>query len=232
MASTVEECRQLYLAVNESGVQLTVGFNRRFAPYYLQLKRAIANRTAPAVINCRMNSPGLSGTFWAADPAHGGAVIGEGCHFVDLMYWLLDSEPIDVSAYSLPTGKKEPIGENNIVASFRFADGSIGNLTYCTVGSKTSGGEHVEVFTNGIAAATEDFKQFTLKGSSRRTSSRRWAEKGYAEQMTAFVKGIQTGAMPEVTVRDGARATLACVRMLESAQSLKPCQIDLDAVLG
>ena len=231
MALTEEECRQLYQAVQETGVQLTVGFNRRFAPYYLDLKRAIANRTAPAVVNCRMNSPGLSGSFWAADPAHGGAVIGEGCHFVDLMYWLLQSEPIAVSAYSLPTGKQEPIGENNIAASFRFADGSIGNLTYCTVGSKTSGGEHVEVFTNGVAAVTEDFKRFTLKGNTRSSHSRRWAEKGYAEQMTAFIKGLRTESIPEVTVRDGARATIACVRMLESAKNLTPCSIDLDAQL-
>src|SRR4029434_8574829 len=112
MALSDEECRQLYQAVQETGMQLTVGFNRRFAPYYLELKRALANRTAPVVINCRMNSPGLTGSFWAAEPAHGGAVVGEGCHFVDLMYWLLESEPISVSAYSLPTGKQDPIGEN------------------------------------------------------------------------------------------------------------------------
>jgi predicted dehydrogenase/threonine dehydrogenase-like Zn-dependent dehydrogenase len=231
MALSDEECRQLFQAVQETGMQLTVGFNRRFAPYYLELKRALANRTAPAVINCRMNSPGLTGSFWAADPAHGGAVVGEGCHFVDLMYWLLESEPISVSAYSLPTGKQDPIGENNIVASFRFDDGSIGNLTYCTVGSKTSGGEHVEVFSHGVAAVTEDFKHFTLKTNTRHTSSRRWAEKGYAAQMSAFIKGLQTGSRPEVTVRDGARATIGCLRMLESARVLQPCQIDLDAVL-
>ncbi len=84
-----------------------------------------------------------------ADPAIGGAILGEACHFIDLMYWLLDSEPVSVSAYSLPTGKADPIGENNLAASFRFADGSVGNLTYCTVGSKTSGGERVEVFAEG-----------------------------------------------------------------------------------
>ena len=231
MALSDEECRQLYEAVQETGVQLTVGFNRRFAPYYLELKRALANRTAPAVINCRMNSPGLSGSFWAADPKHGGALVGEGCHFVDLMYWLLESEPISVSAYSLPTGKQDPIGENNVVASFRFADGSIGNLTYCTVGSKTSGGEHVEVFTQGVAAITEDFKEFTLKANTRRTSSKRWAEKGYSAQMAAFIQGLHNGSSPEITVRDGARATIACLRMLQSARELKPCTIDLDAVL-
>jgi predicted dehydrogenase len=231
MALSEDECRQLYHAVHETGVQLTVGFNRRFSPFYLDQKRAIARRTGPAVINCRMNSPGLTGSFWAADPAYGGAIVGEGCHFVDLMYWLLESEPISVSAYSLPTGKQDPIGQNNIVASFRFEDGSIGNLTYCTVGSKTSGGEHVEVFSQGVAAITEDFKQLTIKGNSHKTTSSRRAKKGYSAQMTAFIEGLRSGKEPEVTVRDGARATIACLSMLRSAQSFTPCVIDLDAVL-
>ena len=231
MALTEEECRRLYLAVNGSGRQLTVGFNRRFAPYYRELKQAIAQRTGPAVINCRMNSPGLSGSFWAADPAYGGALVGEGCHFVDLMYWLLESEPVSVSAYSLPVGKKDPIGENNVVASFRYADGSIGNLTYCTVGSKTSGGEHLEAFAPGIAAVTEDFKELIIKGGSLKTKSSRRAEKGYAAQMSAFIECIRSGKQPEVTVVDGARATIGCLSMLQSAQAQEPVLINLPETL-
>lgn len=231
MALTQEECRQLYRAVTESDTQLTVGFNRRFAPYYLEMKRAIMQRTGPAVINCRMNSPGLSGSFWAADPVYGGALVGEGCHFVDLMYWLLESEPVSVSAYSLPTGKSDPIGENNVAASFRFADGSIGNLTYCTVGSKTSGGEHVEVFAPGIAAEMKDFKGLIIKGGSRKEKSSRHADKGYSAQMRAFIRGIQSGQEPEVTVLDGARATIGCLSMLESAQAQEALPINLTEIL-
>src|SRR5437763_16707210 len=98
-----------------------------------------------------------------SDPSIGGAILVEACHFIDLMYWLLDSEPVAVSAYSLPTGKSDPIGENNIVASFRFEDGSIANLTYCTVGSKTSAGERLEAFAPGVGAFTEDFKRVGIK---------------------------------------------------------------------
>ena len=133
---------------------------------------------------------------------------------------------------SSPTGRQDPIGENNIVASFHFKDGSIGNLTYCTVGSKTSGGEHVEVFAQGMAAIAEDFKELILKGGSRKVSTSRFAQKGYFEQMSAFIAGLRSGKAPEVTVLDGARATIGCLRMLESAQSLSPRLIDLDAELG
>src|ERR1700674_5905109 len=142
-----------------------------------------------------------------ADPAIGGAVLGEACHFVDLMYWLLESEPVEVSAYCLPIGKGEPVGENNLVASFRFADGSIGNLTYCTVGSRTSAGERVEVFAQGVGAVVEDFKHLKIQTTLRRTSSRLWSEKGYKAQLESFVNGIRKGEPPEITARDGARAT-------------------------
>jgi predicted dehydrogenase len=52
-----------------------------------------------------------------ADPAIGGAILGEACHFVDLMAWLLDAEPETVSAWTLPTGRAHPVGENNMVAA-------------------------------------------------------------------------------------------------------------------
>ena len=222
MALTAAECSELSAAVEESGRRLTVGFNRRFAPYYGELKNALDRRAAPAVVQCRINSPGISGSYWMADPAIGGAILGEACHFVDLMYWLLASEPVSVSAYSLPTGKADPIGENNLVAAFRFADGSIGNLTYCTVGSRTSGGERVEVFAQGVGVFTEDFKRAGVHKGVRRTKSRIWPDKGYAAQMADFVESIRQGRPPAVTVYDGTRATLGCLAMLESAKRGEP----------
>lgn len=226
MALTAAECGELCAAVEQSGRQLTVGFNRRFAPYYRELKAALDRRTAPAVVQCRINSPGISGAYWMADPAIGGAILGEACHFIDLMYWLLGSEPVSVSAYSLPTGKADPIGENNLVAAFRFADGSIGNLTYCTVGSKTSGGERVEVYAQGVGAYTEDFKRAGVHKGIRRSSSRIWPDKGYAGQMADFVESIRKGRAPAVTVQDGARATLGCLAMMEAAKRGEAMALD------
>jgi predicted dehydrogenase len=226
MALTAEECTQLTAAVAESGKHLTVGFNRRFAPYYREIKHALARRAAPAVVQCRINSPGISGAYWMADPSIGGAILGEACHFIDLMYWLLDSEPVSVSAYSLPTGKADPIGENNIVASFRFADGSIGNLTYCTVGSATSGGERVEAFAQGVGAFTEDFRKVAVQKGLRASRSKLWADKGYYEQMAEFVESIRTGRAPAVTVDDGVRATLGCLAMMASAKDGTPVALD------
>jgi predicted dehydrogenase/threonine dehydrogenase-like Zn-dependent dehydrogenase len=226
MALTEQECTDLLAAVSSSGKHLTVGFNRRFAPFYQELKKGLDRRSGPAVLNCRVNSPGISGSYWMADPAIGGAILGEACHFIDLMYWLLNSEPLSVSAYSLPTGKRDPIGENNLVASFCFADGSIGNLTYCTVGNKASGGERVEVFAQGVAGYSEDFKRFSIRTASLRSGKRMFAEKGYSAQLTDFFDRIRDGKPQQVTVEDGVRSTLGCLRMLDSARELRPFAIE------
>ncbi len=232
MCLTEEECRGLTYAVEQTGRQLTVGFNRRFAPYYAKLKHALKRRTGPAVLNCRINSPGISGSYWMADPSAGGAIVGEACHFVDLMYWLLESEPVQVAAFSLPTGLQEPLGENNLAATFRFEDGSVGNLTYCTVGTKTSAGERVEVYAPGAAAWTQDFKTLAIQNTLSRKQSRWFADKGYEQQMRRFLEGLQCGRAPEVTVLDGARATIGCLCMLESAKSGRVVAMDLRSVLA
>ena len=148
------------------------------------------------------------------------------------MYWLLESEPLTVSAFSFPIGKKDPIGENNIVGSFRFADGSVGNLTYCTVGSRTSGGERVEAFASGMGITPEDFKRSTIRTSIVRKTSSWFAEKGYVAQMQSFFAAINESRSPDITVNDGARATIACLSMLDSARTQTPRTIALDAILA
>jgi predicted dehydrogenase/threonine dehydrogenase-like Zn-dependent dehydrogenase len=224
MAITIEECRAIYQAVKESGKQLAVGFNRRYAPYYAEMKKQLKNRTGAAVVSTRMNSPGIE-NGWAAEAGQGGVVVGEGCHFVDLMYWLLESEPVSVSAYGFD--------EHNVAASIKFADGSIGNFIYTVVGSESSGGELVEAFAPGVAVATEDFKTLVVKKKARKENSRWFAEKGYTAQLESFVKNLREGRETEVTARDGARATLGCLLMLESARAGgEPRDFNLDEVLG
>jgi predicted dehydrogenase len=179
-----------------------------------------------------VNSPGIRGDYWMADPAGGGAILGEACHFADLAWWLLESEPVEVAAYSLPLGKKEPIGENNIVAALRFADGSIANLTYCTVGSRTSGGERVEAFADGIGLETENFRKLTVRGAVPSTRRKLFPDKGYDEQLAAFVRSLKEGREPEVTVRDGVRATVVCLAILEACRTRQPQAVDLESALG
>jgi polar amino acid transport system substrate-binding protein len=231
MAVSIEQCRDIYRAVKENQKQVCVGFNRRFAPYYLDMKRELRGRTSPMVVTTRMCSPGMKGNFWGGDPKFGGATVGEGCHFIDLMYWLTESEPISVTAQSLPIGSEEPLGINNITASIKFADGSIGNFLYTTVGSEAAQGELVEVFASGVGVSTEDFKRVSIKRSKERKRSRKFAVKGYDLQMEKFIEDIKQGRNTAVSVFDGARATIVCLLMIESAKRGTPIDIDLASIL-
>ena len=232
MAVSIEECREIYKAVEENQKQVCVGFNRRFAPYYLEMKANLKGRMNPMIVTTRMNSPGMKGDFWGGDPKYGGATVGEGCHFIDLMYWLTESEPIQVTAQSLPIGNEEPLGINNITASIKFADDSIGNFLYTTIGSETSGGELVEVFANGVGVTSQDFKTIQVKKSSEKKRSRHFAAKGYEKQMETFIEDIRQGRNCQVSALDGARATIVCLKIIESAKTGEPIDIDLGELLA
>ena len=112
MAITEEECERLHRAVKESGKQLMVGFNRRFAPYYLELKKQLDRRSGPAVINARVNSPGISGAYWMADPAIGGAILGEALPL--RRSHVLDAQLGDhrrIQCHSPTARQKDPVGQ-------------------------------------------------------------------------------------------------------------------------
>lgn len=217
MAISEDECRRLHKAVVESGRVLAVGFNRRFAPYHVEQKAMLGGRRSPAVLNIRINNTALTGAYWAASPESGGAVMSEGVHFIDLAHWLLEAEPVRVSAYSLPADLPEPSGRNNVAASFQFDDGSIVNFTYCTAGSSSSGGEKVEIFAPGIGVHVEDMKTLDIRSRSPKKKSVYLPEKGYAAMLDHIVGAILKGERPSITELDGSRATIACLRLLESA---------------
>jgi predicted dehydrogenase len=132
----------------------------------------------------------------------------------------------------LPTDQAEPIGQNNLAASFRFADGSVANVTYCTVGSARSGGERVEAFAPGVGVTSEDFKSLVVSTSQRAKKSRVFAQKGYEAQMGAFIDAVRQGKSAAVTVADGTRATVACLRMLDAARTGQPQRIEWEHLLG
>lgn len=217
LAITDDECRRLWAAARGQRALVITGYNRRFAPDYRRVKAALDKRTGPAVLNARVTSPGIANGYWMADPAIGGAILGEACHFVDTFHWLLGSEFVSVSAYSLPPRDTDPVGTNNMAAAFRFADGSVANLTYCTVGHPGMTSERVEAFATGIATGTEDFKRSYVHGALKRDSTRWLAAKGYDAQMLAFAAAVRGEAPPAVTLLDGIRASVACLRMLDSA---------------
>ena len=113
-----------------------------------------------------------------------------------------------------------------------MADGSVGALTYSTLGSKTSGGERVEVFGGGFGVGSEDFRRVTIQKAIRRTSRRWFPAKGYDAQMRSFFDALRDGRQAAVTVLDGARSTIGCLRLLDAARTQSTVAIDMGSALG
>jgi predicted dehydrogenase len=175
---------------------LMVGFNRRFAPLATQLSTFNQNRNEPLYAHYRINAGYIPLNHWTHDPAQGGGrIIGEGCHFVDFISFLVGSAPISVSAHALPNNGK--YREDNVNMTFGFADGSIGVVDYLANGDKSFPKERVEVFCGGAVAVLDDFRVLQMtKDGKRKEVKLMGQDKGHFNEMQALVSGIRSGQAP------------------------------------
>ncbi len=198
---------------------LTVGFNRRFAPFAIQLKKFIQNTGEPLSLNYRVNAGPLPLTHWLFDPiVGGGRIIGEGCHFIDFLTFLTGSLPISVSASCLPDAGI--YNQDNVHLTFKFSDGSVGTLIYLANGDKSFPKERVEVFSAGRVGVLDDFRSLELvqDGHRRSFTSRLRQDKGHAVLWKAFLSAIQNGTPPPIPYADligVTRASFAAMRAIQ-----------------
>lgn len=165
VALTYEQCRQVREAVSESGINLTVGFNRRFSPLAQQVKALVEKRKSPLMINVRVNSADMKKEHWINDLEEGGgAVVGEGCHFFDFINWLTGAVPKRIYAEMISSDNASIINTNNIVCTINYSDGSVASLTYTTVGHESFSKERVEIFMDSSVVLIDDFKELRIAG--------------------------------------------------------------------
>jgi predicted dehydrogenase len=232
LATSYEECRQIVRAADESGRLCTVGFNRRFAPLIVRAKAALEGRTQPCVATYRVNAGALPRNYWVYDAAYGaGRVIGEVCHFIDLLYYLLQSEPVSVKAHAVGDSAS-PMEVENVAATFGFADGSIGTVIYTALGNGAAGKERLEVFADGKAVLLDDYKTLSIVGAGPRVQIREKSrDKGHDAEFAHFGRALRGEEALNVTHRDGVRAAICCLKILESIRSGEQVDIDMDEIL-
>jgi predicted dehydrogenase len=183
---------------------LMVGFNRRFSPLTLRLKALLAPLKEPRAVVVTVNAGALPANHWTRDPAVGGGrIVGEGCHFVDLMMDLAGAPPMDVAGAALAGG------DDRLSCVVRFADGSTGTLLYLSNGHAEFPKERIEVFCGGRVFRIDDFRRLEAFGGKGEALRRQ--DKGNAACAAAFVAAIRTGGPPPVAAVDlfaSSRATL------------------------
>jgi predicted dehydrogenase len=210
-------------AALEDGGTLMVGFNRRFAPLTVRLGAELEGVEASALL-ARVNAGPLADDHWLNDPEEGGGrLLGEGCHFVDLLAHLAGAPPLGVQAVAVPTAQRPLECSDGIVATLRFANGCVGTLLYSGGGDTRLSKERVEAFGGGLSAVLDDFRRLELYRGGRRELVKQRQDKGHRAQIAHFVRTVRGEVeVPDVeSYLSSTRATLALAESLRLGSSVE-----------
>jgi predicted dehydrogenase/threonine dehydrogenase-like Zn-dependent dehydrogenase len=215
-------------SADENAPLLMVGFNRRFAPMAVQMKQFLSEVHEPLAIHYRVNAGNTPADHWVNDPEQGGGrILGEVCHFVDFLCFLAGACPVEVQAQTV--GNPGQYSMDNVVASLKFAKGTLGTISYLANGDKSTSKERVEVFGGGSVAILEDFRRLELVRNGRKQITRaRWAkDKGHKAEMQAFVDALLGKTPLPIPFEQVVGSTLATLRLQNSCQTGQPLTVQL-----
>src|SRR5262245_6272330 len=218
-----QELEDIEVAVMKSVGTIQVGFNRRFAPASLELKRRLAASPGPKTATYRVLPGRLDPTHWYANYTEsGGRVIGETCHFFDYFCFLFDSKPLRVTAQvTTPTSGRLPFPDS-VAAQVEFENGCCGQLIYSDAGDSRYPKEILTVIASGLVAEVTNFRRLNLY-SARRKRTFSYSSKGHAEQMKAwadFLRGRCAHPLPFEQSRTSMLLTFAVVESIRQRRSV------------
>ncbi|MCX7803668.1 MAG: bi-domain-containing oxidoreductase [Planctomycetota bacterium] len=221
---------------SSAGRFLMVGFNRRYSAV-CQVSKEFFGTSRPLVINVRVNAGELEEGHWALDPdVGGGRIIGEMCHFVDLVQHLCDS-PIAmvhaVAARGGVSGGVEAGGEQDVACVLTLADGSVASIVYTAGGDRSSGKERIEVFGGGRSAVMEDIRRIeTFRDGRRKVLRFGPSARGQKSELELFTD-ICMGRVPVPPrfIEGQMLSSLATILIVEALRTGQPQRVSLESVL-
>jgi predicted dehydrogenase/threonine dehydrogenase-like Zn-dependent dehydrogenase len=223
-----EELQSIAVTLEESGPILMVGFNRRFAPLAVRMKTFLEKVYEPLMVHYRINAGYLPAEHWLHDPDQGGGrIIGEACHFIDFLTYLIGEPPNRVQAKGLPDQGR--YCEDNVIITFEFPDGSLGTVTYLAGGDRAFPKERVEAIGGGRVAVLDDFRSLeTYHAGGRKVHrSRLRQDKGHRAEWEAFVAALTRGEVPPIPYDHLLAVTQASFLAIESLRSGEGIALDL-----
>jgi predicted dehydrogenase len=176
----------------------------------VELRKHLARRTSPLHARYRVNAGRVPPGHWTLDPdVGGGRIVGEGCHFLDLLAHLVGARIVRVEA--------QRVGADGAAALVRFGDGSTGVLEYVTSGDASLGKEHLEVHWEGESYVLDDFRRLVRHAGGRREDLWKGAQdKGHAAECAAFVRAVREGGASPVPFDEAVDATDASFAVLQA----------------
>lgn len=221
LAMNKEELARVIEAVAKApGQLLMLGLNRRFSPHTVKLKELLAGRSDPLCMSMTVNGGAIPADHWIQDPERGGGrIIGEGCHFIDLLAHLAGSPVKTVLAVMV--GEGPAVREDKMAIVLGFADGSVGTVNYFSNGSKKYPKEILEVFSNGHVLCMENFRQtlgYGFRGFKKFKKIRQ--DKGHSAEISKFIELVEHGGLPLIPFDEIVNVTRASFAAVESAKKL------------
>ena len=214
-------------AARRSEGELMVGFNRRFSPLAVRAKEIFAARQSPLSIVYRVNAGRVPREHWTQDATEGGGrIIGEVCHFVDLMQFLIGAAPESVYAEPVAGDKSNVNIEDSVLITLQFSDGSNGVIAYLAEGDSSLGKERIEVFGAGRTFVIEDFRSAWLyAGGREKKETLRRQDKGQAEEIRLACAVVGEGKPGPITLQELEATTRATFRIRDSLRTGQPRKV-------
>ncbi len=197
------------------GLQLMVGFNRRFAPHVRRVRSLLAGVTGPKTFVMTVNAGAIPATHWTQDPAVGGGrLVGEGCHFIDLLRHLAGAP---IVAFDVATQRAATPDTASI--TLRFDDGSLGTVLYLANGSKAFPKEQLEVFAGGRVLQLDNFRRLTGYGWPGFSALKLWRQdKGQTDCAAAFVRAVREGGPAPIPLDELLEVARVSIRVEAAAR--------------
>lgn len=186
--------------------------------------------SAPLAVHCRVNAGPVASESWVHDPTEGGGrILGEVCHFVDLIQYLTGG--LTTSAFAVPLASSQERFGESVAATLRLDNGSVGTVSYVAGGDKAFPRERVELFGGGIAAVIDNFRSAIFsRGGKRRVLRRFNVDRGHEAELTAFFEAVRTGAALPVSFESSVVTTLATFAIEESLRAGIPVAVTVPAI--
>lgn len=225
LAINLSELNEIEKNYSKSKGILMVGFNRRFAHVSTEIKKAFKGLTEPLFVNIRVNAGFIPKEHWIQNPNIGaGRIIGEMCHFIDLMQFYTNSEPIRVFAESINTSNEKINTDDNISIVVKFKNGSVGNLVYLANGNKSLPKELIEVFGGGIVGRIHDFR-FGELHKENKINKIKSPSKGHREEVMAFIEALINERPSPISFESIRLTTLTTLKIIDSLRTGLPQEI-------
>ena len=189
---TREEFGEIKRLQAESKMPVVVGFNRRYAPLVLEMKRRMAKMDGPFVANYRVNAGFVPPSKWSQDPdVGGGRIIHECCHFFDLFNFLLGPGAPRITVDSAGVNGSSSVARDNVAVTLRYPNGSMANLVYVAMGGKGMDRERIEVHGQKSSMVLDDFRSLTSYGDSTQTVTLPRQDKGHRNELQELAKTMK-----------------------------------------